>query len=438
MNDKLIPVAVVVVVMAAVGSYLYHCPRQSDCMFSGWKNTIGVELETEIQSVSTVKGKVGITDAQVREFDTLMKDYALKYDTACQDFLKKRISDAEYTCRRQNMDRVLDDLRQFHLALEQAKTVADPSAQKEVVFKALDILRLSSQAQYRTGCTSAVDVNPRSLTYAGLIPERSILVTNRGNNNLFFSVDGLPEAFHPYPPGGSLPRGVTLTVSILRTLFPVPESRPIRFHVRTNLQDDVEIEITTDSENTQLYQRLGNQVIDAARKANRQPTPADAFKVVGDLLPEGTSANRGVLIDYVAAGIFSQMGRNAEAQHALDAAIHKDPSLGQQAPTLMLYGIIADQQDKPDRALEYFATAKNHSAPTDSKFKALSDLFSAAIQLRRGYRPSAMAYLSNPAVMEQIQRDPNLLNFAEKQFRSTQLGVEAAKGPEIIKYMTIG
>ena len=55
-----------------------------DCSFSGWKNSLGIELETQVRELDAVKGKLGITDAQIRDFDDAMRDYALKYNTACQ------------------------------------------------------------------------------------------------------------------------------------------------------------------------------------------------------------------------------------------------------------------------------------------------------------------------------------------------------------------
>jgi hypothetical protein len=198
-NKNLLLITIVIVVLVALGLTVYFYPRQPDCAFLGWKNTLGIELETQVHDVDAVKGKLGITDEQVHEYDTLLKDYALKYDTACQDFRGKRISQAEYTCRRQNMDRTLNELRQFLEAIEAAKTIADPDTQKQAVLKIFDDLRASSKAQYRNGCASAVDINPKQLTFTGLVPERSIQITNRGNNDVTFSVDGLPEAFGPKP-----------------------------------------------------------------------------------------------------------------------------------------------------------------------------------------------------------------------------------------------
>jgi tetratricopeptide (TPR) repeat protein len=422
MNKQILLLIVVLVLIVGVGLLIYFYPRHPDCAFSGWKNTLGVELDAEIQNLNAVKGKLGITDAQVHEYDALLKDYALKYDSVCQDSRAGRISQAEYTCRRRNMDNVLDDLRRFSVAIEQSKNVTDPAAQKEVVLRALDDLRANSKSQYRTGCTSAMDVNPKKLAFTGLIPERSIQVTNRGNNDLVFSVDGAPEAFDPRPPSGPLLRGTTVSISFVRTIFPLPKDQPIRLHVRTNLLDDEVIELTADAENAQLYSRLAEQVASVAR--NRTPTLNDALAVVESSLPQNISGDRESLKDYLAAGVLIDIGNNRGAQQALDAAITKEPSIAKQPTTAVLHGVIADKRNDPNQALRYFSTAKRLAQPTDTNVESIADLFSAAIQLRRGNQSAASAHLSNPAVHERLQRNPGSLAYAEHQFHSPALATE--------------
>jgi hypothetical protein len=415
----------VIVIIVGIGLLVYLRPRQPDCAFSGWKNTIGVELDAEIQNLNAVKGKLGITDTQVREYDSLMRDYALKYDTICQDSRAGRITQAEYTCRRQNMDNVLDDLRRFGVAVEQSKSIADPNTQKEVVLKALDDLRTNSKGQYRTGCTSAMDINPKTLMFTGLVPERSIQVTNRGNNDLIFSVDGVPEAFDPRPSSGPIPRGTTISISFVRTVFPLPKDRPIRFHVRSNLLDDQEVELSVNGENAQLYSTLADQVLQAS--GNKPPTVGDVLLVVERSVPQAVSTDREALKNYVAAGVLINIGENAKAQQALDVAIAKEPSVAKQPATLVLTGVIADKRNQPDRALAYFATAKKFANSTDPKAGSVSDLFSAAIQLRRGNQSAASVYLRNPAVGEQLLRNPNLLVYAQQEFRYSRLSTQIGK-----------
>ena len=134
------------------------------------------------------------------------------------------------------------------------------------------------------------------------------LKINRGNNDVTFSVDGLPEAFGPKPSGGPLARGFTATVSIFRTLLPLPKAQPITFHIRTNLEEDETIEITADAINAQIYKALRDQVVQLARSENREPTPQDALNVVGRSWP-GNTGYQEALKTYIAAGVLAQIGK---------------------------------------------------------------------------------------------------------------------------------
>ena len=55
----------------------------------------------------------------------------------CEDHKQKHVNDATYLCRRNNMDQTLDTLRSFLVKTKAAAGLSDPSAQKEVVLKAL-------------------------------------------------------------------------------------------------------------------------------------------------------------------------------------------------------------------------------------------------------------------------------------------------------------
>src|SRR3954449_4249133 len=111
---------------------------QDDCSFSGWKRTVGVELDAQVQGLEAIKSKVGISDGQVRDYDTLLKDYALKYDTACRDMRAGAMSQGEYTCLRRNMNAALDQVRRFTTAVETAKSMTDATMQKQIILRALD------------------------------------------------------------------------------------------------------------------------------------------------------------------------------------------------------------------------------------------------------------------------------------------------------------
>lgn len=68
-------IAAIVAVLIVLILWIYR--PQPQCTFSGWKKSVGVELDAEVKDLDSVMAKVGVNDAQVREFDVLMRDYAL-------------------------------------------------------------------------------------------------------------------------------------------------------------------------------------------------------------------------------------------------------------------------------------------------------------------------------------------------------------------------
>ena len=195
--------AVVVVVVAGVLVWwIFHRPTpREDCSFTGWKRTIGVDLETQIQDLNAVKGKLDLNDSMIRDYDTLMKDYSLKYDSACQDVraVPPRMTQGEYACLRQNMTRTLDQIRVFNQAVEAAKSLPDAKAQRDLVLKAFAELQRASSTSYRSGCTSSLTVNPKSVSFVGDALSSFVNVANGGNNDFTFTVADVPERL-PCPP----------------------------------------------------------------------------------------------------------------------------------------------------------------------------------------------------------------------------------------------
>src|SRR6266849_2719251 len=189
MNWKiLVPAAV----LLAVALLIFFWPHPQDCSFSGWKRSVGVDLDVAVGDVHAIKGKVGISDDQVRHFDTLMKDFALKYDAACQDLRNHRMNQADYTCRRKNMDDTLNKIRFFVEKVEAAKTLSDPAAQREIVLGALSSLEQATKPGLAGDCTSAMSVAPVKLRFEDHASEHSIQVSNAGNSAMNFSVVAVP------------------------------------------------------------------------------------------------------------------------------------------------------------------------------------------------------------------------------------------------------
>jgi hypothetical protein len=292
--------------------------RRPDCAFSGWKKSVGVDLEVAVADLNVVKSKVGISDDVARDFDQLLKDYAAKFDTACEDVSAGRMTKAEYTCRRGNMDRALDSIRTFVQAVETAKTVADASTQKQIILGVFQDLRAASNKNYKTGCTSAMNVSPQQLTFTKGVPERSFRVSNYGNNEITFTVSGLPESFSAMPTVEKLASGAFSTVVIFRTVVPPKGDQIVRFHILDNLLDDQEIELTWDRETATLYQDWTlqlvsapeNNFIDAAYRVTSASVPKD--------IPQPSQK---VLNGIFAAGVLLKAGRPNDSTVAFESAI---------------------------------------------------------------------------------------------------------------------
>jgi LPXTG-motif cell wall-anchored protein len=386
-KTALISLAIVTAVVAGVLIWwlTHQSPPPPDCSFTGWDRTVGVNLDAQVKDLDAVKGKLGISDSLVHKFDTLMQDYALKYDGACQDFRGKRISQGEYTCVRKNMDGVLDEIRRFHEAVEAAKALSDAAAQKEIVLKAFETLQRASGANYRSGCASSMNVNPKILTFFGNAIEAHVDVTNGGNNDFIFSVDGLPQGFSSNPISHQLVKGDTLPIVISRSLVPVPSAlvqsspkNPIKFRVRTNLNDEQEIAITIDSQNVEVWQHLGNQIQKESGKSASEITIDDALHAVSTSMKDSHVSDA---VRYVLAStLLVHLHQDSAAKAALNIALERDPSLSEQPSTLLLSGIIANRERQP--AGSHVLIAKNAPTPaSDSAGTAAAGITFASSEL---------------------------------------------------------
>jgi hypothetical protein len=402
---------VVVVVVGVLVFWLLR-PRQTQesCSFSGWKRTVGVELEAQVKDLDAIKSKIGISDSQVRDYDTLMKDYALKYDTACQDMRNGTMSPGEYACLRRNMTSALDEIRQFTQAVEAAKSLADAAAQKQVILTALDKLNAMSAASYKSNCTSAMDVNPKKLSFTGFVPERSVQITNIGNNDFIYSVTGLPECLDPKPISGGVAKGQTVSVALERTLLPV-STTPITFHIHTNLHDDAEVEIAIDADNASLWKRLGQEVRKRATATNGQVSVEDALAVVNGSIGAQSTIREPDRYVFASNALF-EINEPAIAQRAIEIAGGKDPSILREPSALILQGLLASQRKDPNKALQFFAEAKDVASPTDASTKSVSNLLAGSVLLDQQKSAEAEKMLGEPYVLKSVAENPKLTSFS--------------------------
>jgi len=423
MNSKTALLLLALVLALGAAAYFLWI-RNDDCSFSSKKRSLGIDLEAGLSDVKAIKGKVGISDDQVRDYDDLGKDLAEKYDMLCQDHKHKRVNDAEYLCRRKNMDEILNSLRSFLVKTKAAAGLADPSAQKGVVLQALNDLEELERKGYGSGCTSSMDVSPKTLSFLDHASEHSVQISNSGNNAFTYSVVDLPQGFLPQPSSGSVIVGQTVTVAIVRTAEPIPNNSPASFRLRDNFSDEVPVELRFDEQNAALYEALAENLKSLSAQQNRAPTVEDALKVVDDSVAASSSwksvQDSDSLRYFLAAGVLSRAGNMTAALAALDAATTRNPALDKQPATHILRGIVLKGENRPDEAIENFLRANSLAAGSKSQkdTAALTGLLSGAVAESQG-KPEAATWLGNKDVQDAVRNNPRILDFAANSVKTT-------------------
>ena len=433
MNSKTALVLLALVLALGTAAY-FLWTKGDDCSFSSKKRSLGIDIEAGLSDVKAIKGKVGISDDQVRDYDDLGKDLAEKYDMLCQDHKHKRVNNAEYSCRRKNMDEILNSLRSFLVKTKAAAGLADPSAQKEVVLQALSDLEDLEKRGYGAGCTSSMNVSPKTLSFLDHISEHSVQISNSGNNDFTYSVVDLPRGFLPQPSSGSVTVGQTVTVAIVRTAEPIPNDSPVSFRLRDNFTDEVPVELSFDEQNAALYEVLAENLKSLSAQQNRAPTVEDALKVVDDSVamssPWKSVQDSDSLRYFLAAGVLSRAGNMAAAHAALDTATTKNPALDNQPATHILRGIVLKGENRPDEAIENFSRANSLAvgSKTQKETAAITGLLSGAIAEGQG-KPEATTWLGKKEVQNGVKNNPGILDFAAKSVKtpSPQLKKAIAK-----------
>lgn len=430
LNKKaLIQGLTVVVFLASAGFAWYYTHRQTDCAFSGWKESVGVEADVAIGDVKALQGKVGITDEQSRKFDVLMNDFALKYDAACMDSRHGRMSNSEYLCRRRNMDQTLNKIRVFVQEVEATKMMADPSAQKEIVLNALSDLEIATKSDYSTGCTTSLDVAPRKLYFGEHVSEQAVQITNYGNNPVIFTAGSLPSGFIAEPKTGTIGSGTLAVIAIYRVFVPLGQERPLMFHVLTNFNDDVPVEIEVAAQNAGLYDYLAGQALVIAANASHAPTMDDALKAVDSSLKQSGSSSvkpEDSVRYMLAAGVLSRAKAPREAKRSIEQALTVNPALASDPATRLLQGVILSQLGDTDGALEQFIRAKEVASPDNQDYRDVSDLFYGVVTLK-GDKNEGVQILSRPEIRGFVARNPGYLSYAGETFKVNDLDKIVAK-----------
>jgi hypothetical protein len=325
-----------------IATAIWYLRPEPGCAFSGWKRSVGVELDAQVAGLQEVKTKVGLSDATVREFDTLMKDYALKYDAACQDAsaTPPRISAEEYRCLRRNMDAALNEIRQMTVAIDAARTVTDASAQQQLIVDALEALRSGMRTAYREGCPTAVDVNPKTLEFRARQTERILRIANRSERQVNYTISDYPKGFMPAPDGGKVDSAASVSVGIIRTADPLPETRPLTFRVNIGRADERQVVIEVDEQNAEVWPALGR---DLHAQMGARRTPATLEDALGVLKTNNPELRDGAGLLFQAATLLTEVKSDAAAQDALQTAVARDQSFLTLPPVRALSGVLASR-----------------------------------------------------------------------------------------------
>jgi len=402
---KALAAVVVLAIVAYVVVVVIDKDPPDDCVVLAKEKSAAVNVDATVADLKLLQTKIGVSSGTVQEIDAILKDYGFKYETACKDSRTGKISNAEYNCRRDNMDRTLSAARTLGLTLAEIKNLQDPTAQKEVILGNIEIIKKLAEADFSAGCGATVAVTPDRVTFRGSIPERTITLVNGGNRDLTYHVTDLPEAFVARLQSGDVRRGDTVVVAIMRAPFRAATGE-IVFHIRDNFGNKAPVRIDIDAENASLYGQLAHEVTTRAAGRAEGATVDDALAVVGDL-PEVTSA---AAKHFIAAGVLMEAGRFAEADKALTALSTADREFYGSASIQMTAGLLSYRLNQYDAALKHFDAARSTSSQQDGdRAELVSKSLTASVLLAQGKQEAADVYLKQPGVVSTILHEQTFL-----------------------------
>lgn len=329
-GSTLLKVVGAIVFIAIVAAALYKWLHPDPCAFGTYKKSIGVDLGATIAGKDLIKTNVGLSDAESRDFDSILNDYAAVYETSCRQHQQKVINDAEYACRSRKMQDALNAIRNLQVALESAAKL-DPAAQKEAAQKALDTFRALPRSSDLSSCGPNLSVDPDQITFRSSETEHVIHVSNGGNASTNFTVTGGGDAIHIDPTAGALATASPVPVELIRMRTEVDPAVPMVIQITDSQGNNKKVTITIAADNAHVFDELTNQVVAAAGKQNRAPTLEDVRDVLSLTHSiTGTAGTNGAASDIVAAQVLVQAGQRTAAQKAVEAAVIKSPTLNKE------------------------------------------------------------------------------------------------------------
>lgn len=389
----------------AVAAYFLLRPKD-DCDYATHAKKAGVDFGATIEHVTAVKGNLGLSEADLTTLDQFRQDYAQKYSNLCHDWKRKAIANDLYNCRRENMDRVLD---QFRLL----STVSN-AKDKDQVAQALAAIKQFGTSGNSVGCSPAAHlvVNPLQLSLSNDGTTVWTQVTNIGNKDARYSFDQLPLSFIPSPASGSVLSGQMVSVVFVRTKYPVPD-KEINFVLRDDSSEEIRLKITLEQLQAEVYSKLGTELRRATKGA---PTLDDTVAFVKNKWR--APANQGAQY-LVAANLLDSVGNKTAASRAAEMSVAADTSL-QTNPaaqiTLALYNTKSGDTPNAQAALSYFSQSVASGPEIGS-----ARYFTGVSNLKLGNWQYAADNLCRQETRDWVEHNPDPTRFAEKELEVKSL-----------------
>lgn len=393
-------VGVFLVICIGIALYFIFRPKD-DCDYAGHAQKAGVDFGATIQHVTAVKGNLGLSDEDITVLDQFRQDYADKYRNICLDWKRKAIGNDEYNCRRENMDKVLD---QFRL-LNTVQNAKDKSQAEQ----ALNAIKQFASSGISANCAphARLIVNPNELELPDEGTSVWTQITNLGNRDAHYSFDQLPQSFLPTPASGLIGSGQAVSVVFVRTKYPMSE-KEVNFLLRDDSSEQISLRIKVSRLKAEVYNTFGAEL---ARLSHGNPTVEDALTLVKKTWPNSKSE----AADYVvAANLLDSAGSPAAANKAVTASLMKDKSLATNPTAQFTLAILrAKTGDKlgSELALEQWIQATSGTSANQGNVRYFSGLAS----LKFGNWSSAKEDLCSPETKNWAKDHAEGLEFGAKE-----------------------
>jgi hypothetical protein len=334
-----------------VALYFIFRPHD-DCDYVSHARKAGVDFGATIKHVTSVKGNLGLTDSDITTLDQFRQDYAEKYRNICLDWKRGTIKDDEYNCRREIMDKVLDQFRLLN-TISNAKDKAQTD-------QALTAIRQFASSGTSADCrpTARLVVNPSELDFASNGINTWTQVTNLGKKEAHYSFYKLPLAFVPTPASGSIAFGQMIQILFVRTKYPLV-GKEINFFLTDDSNEQISLRIRINSVN---YKTKRSSRSGLVKLPPPHTTLQDAMEVVKRESPDSKS----IAADYLAAAnLLDSAGNEAGASRAVTLAFAADKSLETNPAAQLTFAVLKTKSGDKQEAEQAFKWANKFASTTD-------------------------------------------------------------------------